>query len=411
MSTSLFTSESVSKGHPDKIADQISDVILDACLEQDPHSKVACEVLVAAGLVVLAGEITAKAILDYQSIVRKTIKEIGYDRSELGFDYKSCAVIVSINKQSSDIAQGVREGLGLFGEQGAGDQGMMFGFACDETPELMPSPIMLSHKLLEELRKLREEKELLYLGPDAKSQVTVEYDKSYNPLRVHTIVISTQHSEDVEREKLVADMKSMARRVIPRNMIDDKTLFYINPTGRFVIGGPYGDCGLTGRKLAVDTYGGMARHGGGAFSGKDPSKVDRSAAYAARFIAKNVVAAKLARRCEIQLAYAIGYPSPVSIKVDTFKTGSVSDSTITKAVSQVFDLTPKGIIRMLDLKRPIYGKTAYGGHFGREGLGFTWEETSFVKSILSAVEKEKLKGEEENECCGFRSENTQAVDL
>lgn len=389
MSNYLFTSESVSIGHPDKIADHISDTILDACLAQDPHSKVACEVMVSTGLVVLAGEITTEAQIDYRALVRETIREIGYDQSELGFDYRSCAILLSINKQSPDIAQGVKEGQGLFGEQGAGDQGMMFGYACDETPQLMPMPIMLAHQLLEELKMMRSSGKYPYLRPDAKSQVTVEYSEDRVPLRVDTIVLSTQHTEDVSREQLEADVVDMCKRVMPEGFIDEKTKFYVNPTGRFVIGGPIGDCGLTGRKVSVDTYGGMARHGGGAFSGKDPSKVDRSAAYAARYVAKNIVAASLATRCEVQLAYAIGYASPVSLKVDTFGTSTVSEEVLTTVIPKVFDLTPKGIIRMLDLKRPIYRNTSYGGHFGKEGQDYTWEQTNFVDQLNKAVREEK----------------------
>ncbi|MFT4553457.1 MAG: S-adenosylmethionine synthetase [Chlamydiales bacterium] len=407
MSNFLFTSESVSIGHPDKIADQISDAVLDACLAQDPHAKVACETLVSTGLVVLAGEITTDAIVDYQAVVRETIKKAGYTKSEYGFDFNSCAVLVSLNKQSPDISQGVKEGQGLFGQQGAGDQGMMFGFACDETPELMPLTLMLSHQILAELQRVRENGEIEYLRPDAKSQVTVEYDEDHRPVRVHTVVVSTQHSEEVEYEKLVADVKALVKRVIPEEFIDDETIFYINPTGRFVIGGPTGDCGLTGRKISVDTYGGMARHGGGAFSGKDPSKVDRSAAYAARYVAKNIVAAKLARRCEIQLAYAIGYPEPVSIKVDTFGTGTVKDSVLSDIIPKLFDLSAKGVIRMLDLKRPIYSVTAYGGHFGRENLGLQWEKTDYVQALLTAVEEEiaNERNEEDRRPLGAVSKN------
>lgn len=386
MSHFLFTSESVSIGHPDKIADQISDAVLDACLAVDPDSKVACETLVSTGLVVLAGEITTKAQLDYQEIVRNTVKRIGYNSSELGFDYRSCGIIRSINKQSPDIAQGVEEGKGLFTDQGAGDQGIMFGFACDETPELMPLPIMLSHKIVLELQRLREENILTYLRPDAKAQVTLEYSEDYTPQRVHTIVISTQHEPDIDMEILHKDMTEMVNRLAPEGFIDADTRYFINPTGRFVLGGPVADCGLTGRKIVVDTYGGMARSGGGALSGKDPSKVDRSASYAARYVAKNIVAAGFARRCEVQVSYAIGVSNPVSIKVDTFGTGTVSETHLADAIFKTFDLSPKGIIDMLDLKRPIYSETAYGGHFGREGDAFTWEKTDRVENLRLAVE-------------------------
>ncbi len=385
----LFTSESVGIGHPDKVADQISDAILDACLEQDPKSKVACETLVSTGLVVLAGEITTNANIDYQEIVRQTIKEIGYDDPTLGFDFRSCAVMRTINRQSPDIAQGVTEENGK--EMGAGDQGLMFGYACNETPELMPLPIMLAHQIVRELRHLRMTKKLPYLRPDAKCQVTIEYDNDDKPLRLHTVVVSTQHSMDVDNETIHQDMKKMVCRLVPSNFIDDKTLFYVNPTGRFVIGGPTGDCGLTGRKIIVDTYGGMGRHGGGAFSGKDPSKVDRSACYAARYVAKNVVAAKLASRCEVQISYAIGMASPISIHVNTFGTGTVSEEILSKAITDVFNLKPRGIINMLDLCRPIYKKTAFGGHFGRTESEFTWERTDKVPALLEAVKLSACK--------------------
>lgn len=388
MSHFLFTSESVAVGHPDKIADQISDAILDACLKEDPYSKVACESLISSGLVVLAGEITTKAQPNYQEIVRQTIMEIGYDDVSLGFDYRSCGILATINKQSSDIALGVDETTSAYKEQGAGDQGLMFGFACDETPELMPLPIMMAHKIVRELFRLRVMRELPYLRPDAKAQVTIEYDKNYNPIRLHTVVISTQHAENVDQAKIAADMKSMVYRIFPKNLIDEKTLFYINPTGRFVIGGPVGDCGLTGRKIIVDTYGGMGRHGGGAFSGKDPTKVDRSASYAARYAAKNIVAAKLAKRCEVQVSYAIGVPYPISIKVDTFGTGTVSEELLSYVIPLVFSLSPKGIIEMLDLRRPIYRNTAFGGHFGRTEPEFTWERIDRVQALLEAIKQE-----------------------
>jgi S-adenosylmethionine synthetase len=388
MGNFLFTSESVAQGHPDKIADQISDAILDACLREDPNSKVACETMVSSGLVIVAGEITTKAQLNYQDIIRQTISDIGYDESSLGFDYRSCGILLSINKQSADIAQGVNEGEGLFKEQGAGDQGLMFGYACDETHELMPLPIMLAHKMVHELRLLRVSGELPYLRPDAKTQVTIEYNEDHTPNRLHTVVISTQHDEDVSHETICSDMKKIVHKVVPAHLIDQNTLFYINPTGRFVIGGPVADCGLTGRKIIVDSYGGMGRHGGGAFSGKDPSKVDRSAAYAARYVAKNIVAAKLAKRCEVQVSYAIGVPYPVSIKVDTFGTGTVKEDILNQVIPTIFDLSPKGITKMLDLKRPIYQKTAYGGHFGRSDKDFTWERMDKVEALLEA-----LKGE------------------
>ncbi len=387
MSHFLFTSESVSEGHPDKIADQISDAILDACLKEDSNSKVACETMVGSGLVVICGEITTEAQVNYQQVARDTIRQIGYNNSALGFDYQSCGVLTSINKQSPDIAMGVNEGEGLFKEQGAGDQGLMFGFACDETPELMPLPIMMAHQIMRELQRLRHKKILPYLCPDAKTQVTIEYDQNHTPVRLHTVVISTQHTADVSYETICNDMKALVERIAPAHFIDENTLFYINPTGRFVIGGPVGDCGLTGRKIIVDSYGGMGRHGGGAFSGKDPSKVDRSAAYAARYVAKNIVAAKLAKRCEVQVSYAIGVPYPISVKVDTFGTGTVKEELLSHIIPLVFSLSPKGIIEMLNLKRPIYQKTAFGGHFGRTDPEFTWERTDRVEALLEAAKQ------------------------
>lgn len=386
----LFTSESVSIGHPDKVADQISDAILDACLSLDPHARVACETLVTSGLVVLAGEISVNGVIDFQEIVRNTIDEIGYHHPQLGFDSQSCGVISSINKQSPDIAQGVDEGKNTYQEQGAGDQGIMFGFACDETPEFMPMPIMLAHQIVRTLRLNREKGILKYLRPDAKSQITIEYDENYHPLRLHTVVISTQHSEEVSQAAIAEDMKKIVHQIVPSSLIDDNTLFYINPTGRFVVGGPKADCGLTGRKIIVDTYGGMGRHGGGAFSGKDPSKVDRSASYAARYIAKNIIAAKLARRCEVQLSYAIGVPYPISIKVDTFGTGIISEDLLSHIIPLVFKLSPKGIIEMLDLKRPIYRQTAFEGHFGRKEADFTWEKIDKVEALQNAVKQESF---------------------
>lgn len=387
MANFLFTSESVAQGHPDKIADQISDAVLDACLTLDPNAKVACETVVSSGLVLLVGEITTQVHPDYQEVVRKTIRDIGYDDSSLGFDYRSCGVLLSINKQSPDIAQGVNEEKNAFKEQGAGDQGIMFGFACDETAELMPLPIMMAHNIVRELRRLRVSQELKYLRPDAKSQVTVEYNEKYIPQRIHTVIISTQHTENVPYETLCADMKKVVHKIAPPHLVDKDTRFYINPTGRFIIGGPVADSGLTGRKVIVDTYGGMAHHGGGAFSGKDPSKVDRSATYAARYVAKNLVAAGAARRCEVQLSYAIGVPYPISIKVDTFGTGQVSEELLSQIVPKVFNLSPRGIIEMLNLKRPIYLQTAFGGHFGRNEPDFTWEHTDRVKAIQDQCNK------------------------
>ena len=373
----LFTSESVTEGHPDKIADQISDAILDACLTDDPFSRVACETLTATGLVVIAGEITTKAYVDFQTLVRGTISSIGYNNALYGFDSNTCAVISSINKQSGDIAMGVDTG-------GAGDQGMMFGYACNETQELMPMPISLAHKLTMRLSEVRKHGKLPYLRPDGKSQVTVEYDEHRKPFRVDAVVISTQHAETIGNDELRADiLKHVIQATIPARLLDENTRYHINPTGRFVIGGPMGDTGLTGRKIIVDTYGGMGRHGGGAFSGKDPTKVDRSAAYMARHIAKNVVAAGLADRCEVQLAYAIGVAEPVSVLVDTFGTGRVDTTTIQKLIRAHFKLTPKAIIETLNLRRPIYCKTAAYGHFGRSDPDFTWEATDKAAKLAS----------------------------
>lgn len=375
----LFTSESVTEGHPDKIADQISDAILDACLAQDPYSRVACETLTCTGLVVIAGEITTSAYVDFQSVVRGTVASIGYDNALYGFDSNTCAVISTINKQSGDIAMGVDTG-------GAGDQGMMFGYATNETPELMPAPISLAHKLTKRLSEVRKSGLMSYLRPDGKSQVTVEYDANQRPVRVDAVVISTQHADNVGNEELRADiLKHVIQAVIPANLLDAGTKYHINPTGRFVIGGPMGDTGLTGRKIIVDTYGGMGRHGGGAFSGKDPTKVDRSAAYMARYVAKNIVAAGLADRCEVQLAYAIGVAEPVSVLVDTFGTGTVDEDKLEALVRANFALTPKGIIESLKLRRPIYKATAAYGHFGREGKDFTWEATDKAAALKAGA--------------------------
>ena len=383
----LFTSESVTEGHPDKIADQVSDAILDACLEQDPLSRVACETLTCTGLVVVAGEITTKAYVDFQKIVRDTVKEIGYDDALKGFDSNTCAVISTINSQSPDIAQGVDTG-------GAGDQGMMFGYATNETPELMPTPISLAHKLAAKLTEVRKSGKMGYLRPDGKSQVTVEYDSNHKPVRVDAVVISTQHAEFADKdpkstltnEQLRAEiLEHVIKAVIPAELLDENTKFHINPTGRFVIGGPMGDSGLTGRKIIVDTYGGMGRHGGGAFSGKDSTKVDRSAAYMARYIAKNIVASGLADRCEVQLAYAIGVAEPVSIRVDTFGTGKVAESKLVELVRKNFLLTPKGIIESLNLRRPVFKKTAAYGHFGRTGDTFTWEATDKAAALAAGA--------------------------
>ncbi|MBP1040452.1 methionine adenosyltransferase [Vagococcus sp. BWB3-3] len=386
----LFTSESVSEGHPDKIADQISDAILDALLTEDPMARVACETSVTTGLVLVFGEISTTAYVDIQKVVRETIKGIGYTRAKYGFDGDTCAVMVAIDEQSPDIAQGVDDALETRTNEendiGAGDQGLMFGFACDETPELMPLAISLSHRLTKKLADLRKDETLAYLRPDAKSQVTVEYDEEGQPLRVDTVVISTQHDEHVTLEQIQRDVQEkVIKAVIPAVLLDGQTKYYINPTGRFVIGGPQGDSGLTGRKIIVDTYGGYARHGGGAFSGKDATKVDRSASYAARYIAKNIVAAGIAKKCEVQLAYAIGVAQPVSISIDTFGSGTVSKEKLIHAIRENFDLRPAGIIEMLDLRRPIYQKTAAYGHFGRTDADFTWERTDKVEALKTSL--------------------------
>lgn len=389
----LFTSESVSEGHPDKVADQISDAILDAVLKQDPKARVACETTVTTGLVVVVGEMSTSAYVDIQKVVRQTINEIGYTNGKFGFDGNTCAVLTAIDEQSPDIAQGVDESIEKregdsdpFDEIGAGDQGMMFGYAINETPELMPLPIMLSHKLMRKLTELRKNKTLDYLGPDAKVQVTVEYDEDHHPLLVDTVVLSTQHLADASLKQIRKDViEKVIKKVIPADLLDDQTKIFVNPTGRFVIGGPHGDSGLTGRKIIVDTYGGAAHHGGGAFSGKDATKVDRSASYAARYIAKNIVAAKLADEVEVQLAYAIGVARPVSISVNTFGSGKVSEDELAAAIRKVFDLRPQGIIKMLDLQRPIYKQTAAYGAFGRDDLDLPWEKTDKVVALKEAV--------------------------
>ncbi|MCR5311553.1 MAG: methionine adenosyltransferase [Lachnospiraceae bacterium] len=389
MEKRLFTSESVTEGHPDKVCDAISDAILDACMAEDPMSRVACETAACTGFVLVTGEITTNAYVDIQSIVRNTVKEIGYDKSEYGFDGNTCAVLVAIDEQSSDIAMGVDKALEAKAgslkddlDTGAGDQGMMFGYATDETPELMPYPISLAHKLSLQLTKVRKDGTLKYLRPDGKTQVSVEYDEAGKPVRLEAVVCSTQHDPDVSQEQIHEDIKKYVfDPILPKDMVDENTKFFINPTGRFVIGGPHGDAGLTGRKIIVDTYGGYARHGGGAFSGKDCTKVDRSAAYAARYVAKNIVAAGLAKKCEIQLSYAIGVAQPTSVQVDTFGTGKLSDAELTKIVRENFDLRPAGIIRMLDLRRPIYKQTAAYGHFGRTDIDVPWEKTDKAETL------------------------------
>jgi S-adenosylmethionine synthetase len=381
MSEYLFTSESVSEGHPDKVADQISDAVLDAILAQDKRARVAAETLVNTGLVVMAGEITTSAVVDFNQVARDTIKRIGYDNIEFGIDYRGCAVLVAYDKQSPDISQGVTEGQGLDLEQGAGDQGLMFGFACDETPQLMPMPIYLAHRLVERQSELRRDGRLPWLRPDAKSQVTIRYVDG-RPSAIDTVVLSTQHAPEMQHKQIEeAVIEQIIKPVLPKEMIKGNVRYLVNPTGRFVVGGPHGDCGLTGRKIIVDTYGGAAHHGGGAFSGKDPSKVDRSAAYAARYVAKNIVAAGLATKCELQVSYAIGVARPTSVMVTTFGTGRISDERIAELVQKHFDLRPKGIVQMLDLLRPIYAKTAAYGHFGRDEPEFSWENMDKVEAL------------------------------
>ncbi|MCX5647935.1 MAG: methionine adenosyltransferase [Planctomycetota bacterium] len=382
----LFTSEAVTCGHPDKMADQISDAILDAMIAQDPASRVACETLVSTGMCIVAGEVTTKAVVDIPDVVRKTIKDIGYTDASMGFDYEHCAVLVSLKRQSPDIAMGVNAAKGK--EQGAGDQGIMFGYACRETLELMPMPIQLAHQLCNRLAEARRSGELKWLRPDGKSQVTVQYDEEGRPVRVHTVLVSTQHADTVSNEEIRrAVIAHIVHPVIPAELLDDDTIYHVNPTGRFVIGGPHGDCGLTGRKIIVDTYGGKGSHGGGAFSGKDPSKVDRSAAYMCRHVAKNVVAADLADECEVQVSYAIGVADPLSVRVDTAGTGAIRDVDLAKVIREVFPLKPRAMIEYLDLLRPIYRKTAEGGHFGRELPEFTWEELRKVDELKQAARK------------------------
>ncbi len=381
----LFTSESVTMGHPDKVADHVSDAILDAMLAQDPKSRVACETLVTTGLVVVAGEITTKAVVDVPTVVRETIREIGYTDPDMGFDYENCAVMVTLDKQSPDISQGVTEGTGLHKEQGAGDQGLMFGFACKETPALMPMPIQLAHAVTTRLEKVRQNRKLPWLRPDGKSQVTVEYEKG-KPKRIHTVVVASQHAPNIPYRQLRKQIiEHVVLPVLPKRLVDNKTIFHINPTGRFVIGGPKGDCGLTGRKIIVDTYGGRGSHGGGAFSGKDPTKVDRTASYMARHIAKNVVAAGLADACEIQLSYAIGVAEPISVLVDTEGTLKIDEQTLSGLIRKFFPLTPKRMIDYLKLARPIFAATSYGGHFGRKGANFTWENTDKAPKLRKAA--------------------------
>jgi S-adenosylmethionine synthetase len=381
----LFTSESVTMGHPDKVADRISDAILDAMLAGDPKSRVACETMVKDNLVIVAGEITSRAVVDIPTVVRETIREIGYDDPHLGFDCESCAVMVSLGKQSPDISQGVTEGAGLHKEQGAGDQGLMFGYACRETPQLMPIPIQLAHAITTRLEKMRQSKKLPWLRPDGKSQITVEYENN-KPKRIHTVVVATQHAPTITHRLLQKQIiEKVVLPVLPKRLVDKDIIFHINETGRFVIGGPKGDCGVTGRKIIVDTYGGSSRHGGGCFSGKDPTKVDRTASYMARYIAKNIVAAGLADICEIQLSYVIGVADPLSVYVNTYGTAKISEKKISQIVRKLFPLTPKGMITHLKLARPIYADTSHGGHFGRKGANFTWEKTDMAQKLRKAA--------------------------
>jgi S-adenosylmethionine synthetase len=383
MSRYLFTSESVTEGHPDKLCDAVSDSVLDACLAQDPRARVACETFCKTGFVIVGGEITTTAQVEFGKVARQAIKEIGYTSSAMGFDWETCAVMVAIEPQSPDISQGVTEGEGLYKEQGAGDQGLMFGFACDETPELMPAPITYAHKLAERLTAVRKKGDVDFLRPDGKTQVTIEYDGT-EPKRIETVVLSTQHSPDVSQEELAEAIRELViKKALPSKLLDKETKYFINPTGRFVIGGPFGDAGLTGRKIIVDTYGGMGRHGGGAFSGKDPSKVDRSAAYYARYVAKNIVASGVARRCEVQVAYAIGVAKPVGVHVNTFGTGKIDDARLEEYIAANFDMRPRAIIEQLDLMRPIYRETAAYGHFGRKG--FPWEKTDRAKQLAKEL--------------------------
>jgi len=382
----LFTSESVTMGHPDKVADQISDSVLDAMLTQDPHSRVACETMVTTGMAIVAGEVTTKAIVDIPQVVRNTIKDIGYTDPQAGFDYENCAVVVSLDKQSPDISQGVTRGKGLHKAQGAGDQGLMFGYACRETPALMPMPIYLAHRLTDRLAKVRQSGKLKWLRPDGKSQVTIRYDQNGKPKRIHTVLISTQHSPDIRHNSIRRQIiDKVIMPVLPKRLVDADLVVHVNPTGRFVVGGPKGDCGLTGRKIIVDTYGGRGSHGGGAFSGKDPSKVDRTASYMARYIAKNIVAAGLADTCEIQLSYAIGVADPLSVLVSTEGTAKVDEIKLEKLVRKLFPLTPKGMIDHLKLRRPIFTETARNGHFGRKGPAFTWEKTDMINKLRKAA--------------------------
>jgi len=410
MNKKLFTSESVSSGHPDKVCDQISDAVLDAFLTQDPNARVACETFATTGLVVVGGEITAEGWVNFQEIARNVLSDIGYTNEKYGISASGCSVLFTVDRQSADIAMGVNENEGEHKEAGAGDQGLMFGYACNETPELMPLPIMLSHQIIKRVETARHGKELKYLRPDAKSQVTVEYDENDKPLRVDTVVVSTQHDPDIAHWMIVRDVTNLIKEVVPENYIDKETKFHINPTGNFVIGGPHGDTGLTGRKIIVDTYGGMARHGGGAFSGKDPTKVDRSAAYMARHVAKTIVASGVADKCEVQLAYAIGVADPVSVRVDTFGTSNAAETDIENAVLENFELTPNGIIKYLDLRKPIYRKTSYHGHFGRNDV--SWEMVDDAKkAIFAELPKQETKPTKQTSSSGVDLSDIQVQGL